>query len=120
MLGFESYGIELDSSLVRVARDLAAKWESRARFASGSFLPMGWEPRGQDGKNRLGTIGRGPSGYLELGHSLDDFDVVYAFPWMGEEEVMLDLMASYGRSDAHLLIHTPQNETKIYRGGRLT
>ena len=38
LLGFESYGIELDPALVRVARDLAVRYESRARFAAGSFL----------------------------------------------------------------------------------
>ena len=80
---------------------------------------MGWEWKSSGGNGRHGTIGQGPSGYLELGRALDDFDVVYAFPWMGEEPMMLDLMRCHGREDAHLLLHTSQNETRMYRGGRL-
>ena len=119
LLGFDSCGIELDSSLVDVGRDLASRWHSNAQFAAGSFIPMGWEWKLSDGDGRHGTIGRGPSGYLELGRSLDDFDVVYAFPWMGEEPMMLDLMRCHGREDAHLVLHTTQNGTRIYRGGKI-
>ena len=119
LLGFDSCGIELDASLVDVGRELASRWRSNARFAAGSFIPMGWEWSLSDGNGRHGTIGRGPSGYLELGRALGDFDVVYAFPWMGEEPMMLDLMRCHGREDAHLLLHTTQNGTKMYRGGRI-
>lgn len=119
LLGFDSCGIELDASLVDVGRGLASRWRSDARFAAGSFIPMGWEWRPSDGNGRHGTIGQGPSGYLKLGHALDDFDVVYAFPWMGEEPMMLDLMRCHGREDAHLLLHTTQNGTRTYRGGQI-
>ncbi|MFG1691297.1 hypothetical protein ACGF5M_04000 [Gemmatimonadota bacterium] len=119
LLGFDSCGIELDSSLVDVARELASRWRSDARFAAGSFIPMGWEWKHSDGNGRHGTIGRGRSGYLELGRALDDFDVVYAFPWMGEEPMMLDLMRCHGREDVLLVLHTTQNGTRIYQGGRI-
>lgn len=111
LLGFEAYGIELDSGLVDIARDLAAKYESKARFADGSFLPAGyaWHPRNGDG--RLGTIGEGTSGYPQLGHPLEDFDVVYAYPWGGEESMMLDLFRQYGRKDARLLLHGDRDVT---------
>mgnify|MGYP001207970826 FL=1 len=119
LLGFDSCGIELDSSLVDVGRDLASRWGSNARFSAGSFIPMGWEWRRSGGNGRHGTIGQGPSGYLELGRALDDFDVVYAFPWMGEEPMMLDLMRCHGGEDARLVLHTTQGGTRTYRRGRL-
>ena len=119
LLGFDSCGIELDSSLVDVGREFASRWRSNARFAAGSFIPMGWEWRLSGGDGRHGTIGRGPSGYLELGRALDDFDVVYGFPWMGEEPMMLDLMRCHGREDARLVLHTVQNRARIYQGGRI-
>ncbi len=119
LLGFDACGIELDSSLVDVGRDLASRSQSNARFAAGSFLPMGWEWQRSDGDGRHGTIGGGPSGYLELGRSLGDFDVVYGFPWMGEEPMMLDLMRCHGGKDAHLLLHQTCGGTTIYRGGKL-
>lgn len=118
LLGFEAYGIELDPRLVETARGLAAKHGSSARFAAGSFLPAGYRYRPRHGDGRLGTIGDGESGYRELGVPLDDFDLVYAYPWGGEEPMMLDLMKSYGGRDARLLM-LAGSEVRVYRGGRL-
>ena len=117
LLGFEAYGIELDADLVVTARALAKKFESRARFVTGSFLPTGyaWRPSGGDG--RIATIGDGESGYLQLGLSLDEFDVVFGYPWGGEEPMMLDLMKRYGRPDALLLLHTVNDGVMEYRRG---
>ena len=113
LLGFEAYGIELDSRLVDIAQELTRKYDSRARFAVGSFLPAGYRWRPSNGDARLGTIGQGPSGYPELGHPLDDFDVVYGYPWSGEEPMMRDLMRSYGRKGARLLLHG-DNDVRVY------
>ncbi|MDH5588775.1 MAG: hypothetical protein OEZ37_01880 [Gemmatimonadota bacterium] len=119
LLGFDACGIELDPDLVRASRELASRWDSQARFAAGSFLPTGYRFRSPRGDDRLGTIGEGVSGYLELGRSLDDFDVVYGFPWGGEEAMMLDLMARYGRADALLLLNEVNGGLRMYRDGRL-
>ncbi len=117
LLGFEAYGIELDAELVETARELATRYGSNARFAAGSFLPAGYRYRPRNGDGRLGTIGDGVSGYRELGVPLDDFDVVYGYPWGGEEPMMLDLMRAYGARDARLLI-LGGNEMRVYRNGR--
>lgn len=118
MLGFEACGIELDDSLVKVSRALASRFDSGARFAAGSFVPAGytWRPVGGDG--RSATIGDGASGYRELGLSLDDFDVVFGYPWGGEEPMMLDLMKKYGRADALLLLNTVNDGVQEHRNGR--
>jgi hypothetical protein len=118
LLGFDAFGIELDSGLVSIARQLAERYQSRARFVSGSFLPAGYRWRPPTGDGRLGTIGQGVSAYAELGYGLDDFDVVYAYPWSGEEAMMLDLMESYGNSKAYLLLHGDHG-VNVYAGGRL-
>lgn len=118
MLGFEAFGIELDSELVHTARRLAEQHHSEARFAAGSFLPAGYQFRPASGDGRSATIGTGPSGYLELAHPLDEFDVVFGFPWGGEEPLMLDLMATYGRPDAFLLLNTVNDGVQTWQGGR--
>lgn len=118
LLGFEAYGIELESGLVATARGLATKYDSRARFVAGSFLPSGYEWRSKDGDNRIGTLGIGPSAYRELGYALDDFDVVFGYPWDGEQDLMLDLMTRYGRADAILLLNHVTDGVLAYRGGR--
>jgi hypothetical protein len=118
LLGFEAYGIELDPSLVRTARDLAHRHGSRATFAAGSFLPAGYEWRSADGDGRRGTIGEGPSAYPDLGHPLEDFDLVYGYPWSGEEPMMQDLMRRYGRGGARLLLHGGSEGVRIQTIGR--
>ncbi len=117
-LGFDAFGIELDEKLVATARGLATKFHSGARFVAGSFLPEGYQFRPSDGDGRTGTIGTGPSGYLQLGRPLDDFDVVFTYPWGGEEAMMLDVMRCHGRADSILLMNTVNGGVKVYQGGR--
>lgn len=118
LMGFDACGIELDASLVETARALATKHDSAARFVAGSFLPTGYEWRSRDGDRRTGTIGEGPSGYLQLGRALDDFDVVFGYPWGGEAPLMHDVMRRYGRPDALLLLHDTNEGVRAFRGGR--
>ncbi len=119
LLGFDAYGIELDPDLVVMARDLAKRFDSRATFVEGSFMPTGYEWRPPDGDRRIGTLGTGESGYRELGHSLDEFDVVFGYPWDGERDLMLDLMKRYGRDDATLLLNHVNDGVVAYRRGRI-
>jgi hypothetical protein len=118
LMGFDASGIELDASLVETARALAARHGADARFVAGSFLPAGYVYRGPDGDRRTGTIGDGPSGYLALGRALEEFDVVFGYPWDGEAPLMLDLMRRYGRPDAVLLLNDTVHGVRAYPGGR--
>ena len=118
MMGFDASGIELNGQLVDTARGLAERHGSGARFVEGSFLPTGYKWRPRDGDGRTGTIGDGPSGYLQLGRALDEFDVVFGYPWGGEEALMHDVMHQYGRRDAVLLLHDANDGVRAFRGGR--
>lgn len=105
LLGFDAYGIEIDAALVEVARDLARRHESSAKFAAGSLLPEGYEWRSPTGDPRLGTIEEGESGYALLGMELADFDLVYGYPWAGEDGMMRDIMERHGGAGARLLLN---------------
>lgn len=118
LLGFEAYGVELDSTLVTTARGLATRFDSGARFVAGSFLPTGYRWRPSDGDARTGTLGTGASGYLQLGLSLDDFGLVFGYPWDGEQLMMLDVMKCYGARDAVLLLNSVTTGVTAYRDGR--
>jgi hypothetical protein len=118
IMGFEAYGIELDGSLVAMARDLARTLDSRATFTAGSFLPTGYRWRGRGGAHDMGNTGTGESGYLQLGRALEDFDVVFGYPWSGEAPMMLDLMHQYGRRGALLLLNDTNDGVRAYRDGR--
>lgn len=117
LLGFDAYGIEIDPNLVDQATALARRTGSSATFTAASFIPTGYRWKGTGGDGRLGTIVAGDSGYLELGMPLEDFHVVFAYPWTGEEAMMHDLMRVHGRPDADFLLHT-ESEVRVFRGGR--
>jgi hypothetical protein len=119
LLGFEAVGIELDPRLVEVARVLAARHGSNARFAAGSLFPAGYHYRGRDGDPRTGTLGDGESAYREIGRPLSDFDVVYGYPWDGEEAIMHDLMRRCGAPGAWLMIAGGEAGLRIFRDGIL-
>ena len=118
LIGYEGYGIEIDPELIDIARGLAGRFESGARFASGSFLPTGYRYRPRKGDGRLGTIARGISAYPELQHPLEDFDVVFGYPWSGEEPIMHDLFRCHGRADARLVLQSATG-VEAYLGGQL-
>ena len=115
LLGFQAFGVELDPELVAIAKALSKRVGSGATFTHGSFLPQGYRFRPPDGDGRMGTIGHGQSGYLQMGRHMDEFDLVFAFPWGGEEDLMLDLARAYGRTDGTLLLQTVHDGVKIYR-----
>ena len=117
LLGFDACGIEIDADLVATARELARKYDSNARYSAGSFLPAGYEYRDQTGDRRTGTLGEGESGFLILGRPLDEFDLVFAYPWDGEAAVIEDLMKQYGGRDARLLLHGA-TDVEVFRGKR--
>lgn len=118
LLGFDAIGIELDASLVRTANSLASRFHSGARFVTGSFLPTGYRWHSPVANTTSWTTGDGRSGYLELGIALDEFDVVFGYPWGGEAPMMLDLMRLYGRADALLILNDTTTGVHLYRGGR--
>lgn len=119
LLGYEAYGIEIDGDLVDVSVELAERYGSGARFAAGSFLPEGYTWRPTNGDGRLGTVGEGASGYLKLGRALEDFDLVYGYPWGGEEPMMHDLMRVHGGRDAELVIQRVSGDVELFRKGKL-
>jgi len=119
LLGYAAAGIELDVELVKTSREMAARHASAARFIHGSFFPAGYRVEHPDPSAiRTGTLGEGQSGYLELGRALDDFDVVFGFPWGGEATILLDLMKRYGNPDGLLLMYDVNEGVQAYRRGR--
>lgn len=116
LLGFEAYGIEIDADLVGLARELARDVDSPARFAAGSLFPAGYRWRSSTGDWRLGTLGQGRPGYAELGVPLEGFDLVFAYPWSGEEPIMEDLIARRGGKGARLLMYGTHG-VRVIEGG---
>lgn len=111
LLGFDACGIEFDRNLVAIARRVARRRGSTARFAVGSFIPAGYQWRSSTGDPRLGTLGQGMPGYRDLRLQLSDFDIVFAYPWSGEEPIMHDIMLRHARPGARLLVNRTEGVT---------
>ncbi|MBI5851673.1 MAG: hypothetical protein HZB39_11710 [Planctomycetes bacterium] len=101
LLGYDACGIESRAELVAAAEELAARHGAAPRFVLGSFMPSDAD-LGEllDADFHL-TDDSLPSAWTEV--RLTDFDIVYAFPWPGEEVVFFDLMRRHGRAGQTLL-----------------
>jgi len=102
-LGFEAYGIEVESDLVERSRRLAEQYGPEARFATGNFIPEEYEWNPEYGDGNFRTQLEAEPGYYELDMELRDFDLVYAYPWPDEQPLFLDIMRRCGGANALFL-----------------
>lgn len=115
IVGFDAVGIEIESPLVKIAESLAADHGVSVEFACGSYVPEGAEPI-------VDTLGEvtwlrtdRPSSYEDLDLEPEDFDLVFAYPWPGEEQVIFDLFASAASTGALLLTFHGQDGVRLQR-----
>ena len=92
LLGFEAYGIEIEPELVQIARDLAQASDSNATFEEGSFVPVDFRDSVELLDGDFLTVTEGADAYGELGMEIADYDLVYAYPWPGEEDWIEELV----------------------------
>lgn len=114
MLEFEAYGIEIQPDLVEAAQALAADFDLDVTFVHGSFLPPEAEEVTHSAEfawwDRIAD-----NGYEELEIDLEDFDLFFAYPWPGEEDVVDTLFARYASVGALLITYHGVSGTRIQR-----
>jgi len=108
LLGYEACGIEIEPWLVQAADALAQRFDSAATFVEGSFVPPAYQDEVRHMSSDRITPTGGASAYEELAMELTDFDLVFAYPWPGEEEWLFELMRRHARGDAMLLTYDLQ------------
>ena len=90
MLGFSVCGIAIDSALVAASRALAGDFALPVEFVHGSFIPPGAEAHAAEAYTDNNAeyswlIKDAENAYTKHGLQLDSFDIVFAYPWPGEE-----------------------------------
>jgi hypothetical protein len=119
LAGFHAWGIEAQVRLVRGARQLAAEFDLPAEFTCGSFIPAGARRDLLAGREFtwLSTGGRCAHGALGIG--LDEFDVIYAYPWPDEECLVEQLFDGHARPGTLLMTYHEDRGLSLRRkGGR--
>ncbi len=103
--GFEACGIEIESVLVEVAKKLARDYDLNCEFYSGSYLPKG-AFSGDINPSQLDK---------SLGFSPYDFDVIYAYPWPAELDLLDKLFCRFAVSGTLLISYHGGGRFRVQR-----
>jgi hypothetical protein len=113
--GMEAVGIEVEQNLVVQSSDLADDLDIDAEFYCGSFVPR--DLRGitdlaaelKHVETHEGDV------FKEVGLSLDDFDLFFAFPWPGEHEFFEQVFLACAADGALLLTYRGRDGMHLFR-----
>ncbi len=114
-LGLDAFGIEVEAGLVDAARDLAEDFDLNPTFACGSIVPDGGHEVFERATETEWLIQGAADGYDELGLDATDFDIIYAYPWPGEEDAIDYLFDRYAAVGALLLTYHGINDIRVLR-----
>ena len=120
MLEFKACGIEIERGLVDASRRLADDFGLPVEFVHGSFVPSGAEADVEEAYADTSTeyfwlVTDADDAYDELGLGPHDFNVVFAYPWPGEECLIECLFEKYAAEEALLLTYNQYNSVRIRR-----
>jgi len=132
-LGWSAIGIESETTLIEHGRQTVRDWLEPMRnclreniateptrggpppeLIMGNFLPSGAESLADD--PTLPSLGHPvASAYEELGLDLDDFAVVYSYPWPGEDEFHEAVFAEFAAPGSILVQFAGPNDMRAWR-----
>lgn len=115
LLGMASRGIEIHRDLVDEARLLLADHGIDAEIAHGSLIPDDGDALVDELAQQAWLRTGEGSGYDELGLDAEDFDIVFAYPWPGDEELIDRLFEKYAAVGALLLTYHGMNDIRLQR-----
>ena len=120
MLEFDAYGIEIERGFVDASRKLADDFGLPVEFVHGSYVPSGAEAYVEEAyadnnAESHSLVTDADDAYDELGLDLDDFDVVFAYPWPGEERLIENLFEKYAAEGTLLLMYNQYNSVRLRR-----
>jgi len=120
MLELNACGIEIEGVLVDASRKLADDFGLPAEFVHGSYVPSGAEADVEEAYADASTeyfwlVRDGDDAYGKLGLGPHDFDVVFAYPWPGEERLVESLFEKYAAEGALLLMYNQYNSVRLRR-----
>lgn len=113
--GLNSFGIEIEPSLVEEAAALAEDHGIEVEFATGSFITESGRAVMEAGGETQHVETETPAAYDTLGCQICDFDLIFAFPWPGEEEHWFELFDRFACDGALLLSYHGIEQLRLQR-----
>jgi hypothetical protein len=115
MAGFDACGIEFEAGLVALSQTLASDHGLKVSFFRGNLVPHA----GQRIAERVGefewlAVG-GPDPYDQMGLEISDFDVVFAYPWPGEQRVIERLFDRFAANGTLLMTYNGTEGVRLFR-----
>ncbi|MHC4407761.1 MAG: hypothetical protein ACYS0E_12195 [Planctomycetota bacterium] len=104
MLDYDAHAIEIESDLVEAGEALCAEFDLDVEQVAGTFVPDASQDLVAGAGDELDWLQPGGADAYELfGRDPEEFDLVFAYPWPGEEEVIEQLFDRHAGSGAVLL-----------------
>ena len=123
LLGYESYGIEIERSLIEASRKLAEDSNIAVTIIERDYMPEGFECYEGSGGAELikpenytygEKNGFRPS-YEGMDADLDEVDIFFIYPWPGEQEFVLEFFQAVAADGALCLIYLGDDEFGLYQ-----
>jgi hypothetical protein len=115
MLDFDACGIEIEGNLVDAAEQLASDFDLPVEFVCGSFIPKSAQVCSEADNGFAWLVTDKDTTEEELGLAVDDFGVIFAYPWPDEERLIDDLFERYAAVGAVLVTHHGSQEFRLRR-----
>lgn len=113
-IGWDVMGVEAEADLMAEARRTVAQWAQPVELVHGNFLPPGAEQTADD--PTLPSLGHAvASAYQTHGVELDDFSIVFAYPWPGEEDFLAGVFQRHAAPGAILVLFCGPYDIRLWR-----
>ncbi len=114
ILGLDVTGIEAERRLLREAETTMEDFGVPVELVWGNFLPVGSESLSHNPD--FPSMGhRVPCAYQQIGSDLDDFSLVFGYPWPGEWAFHEAVFARYGAVGGLLVLFCGPNDVRVWR-----
>lgn len=113
--GLGAYAIEIHRALVEQAEHLLQDHGISVELAQGSLVPEEGDPIVDEMASQDWLKTNEHPAYDELGIEVSDIDLIFAYPWPGEEGLIEALFDAFAAEGALLLTYHGMNEMKLQR-----
>jgi predicted O-methyltransferase YrrM len=114
-LGYEACGIEIDRRCVASSRALLEDHGLATEILEGSFIPEEYAELEEMSADGTGTVLSGPGAIDEVDVEIENFDLIFAFPWPDEQEMYFDLFARHASVGAILVTYSALDGILVQR-----